>query len=66
LVRNCYRPPDQWEPVDEAFFLQLQQASHSQALILAGYFEHPHICWENNMGGFKQSWNSGNLLRVTS
>lgn len=29
----CYRPPDQ-EEVDESFFRQLQEASHSQAQVL--------------------------------
>lgn len=56
MVRNYYRPPDQWEPVDEAFFLQLQEASHSEALILVGDFKHLDICWENDMVGCKQSW----------
>jgi len=29
-----YRLPDQSEPTDEAFFLQLQQSLYSQALVL--------------------------------
>ena len=31
-----YRPPDQEEEVDEAFYRQLQAASQSQALVLMG------------------------------
>jgi len=37
-------PPDQGEPTDEAFFLQLQKASRSQALVLLGDFNHRNIC----------------------
>lgn len=36
-----YRPPDQVGPVDEAFFLQLQETSLSQALILPGGLQPP-------------------------
>jgi len=38
-----YRPPDQGDPTDKAFFLQLQDASDSQALILLGDFNHPDL-----------------------
>ena len=38
-----YRPPDQEEEVDEAFYRQLQAASQSQALVLMGDFNHPDI-----------------------
>ncbi|PKU41811.1 glycerol kinase [Limosa lapponica baueri] len=44
-----YRPPNQGEPIDKAFLLQLQEASHSQALILLGDFNHPDICWKSSM-----------------
>jgi len=44
VVGGDYRPPDQVEPADEAFFLQLQQALSLQALILLGDFKHPDIC----------------------
>lgn len=40
VVMVYYRLPDQAEPIDEAFFLQLQAALRSQALILVGYFNH--------------------------
>jgi len=43
VVGVYYRPPDQREPTDEAFFLQLQKASHSQSLVLLGDFNHPDI-----------------------
>ncbi|XP_068265463.1 ciliary microtubule associated protein 1A-like [Nyctibius grandis] len=41
-------PPDQGDPIDEAFILQLQEASHSQALVLLGDFNHPNICWKSS------------------
>lgn len=41
-VRGYYRLPGQREPVDE-ILLQLQDVSHSQALILMGDFNHPDI-----------------------
>jgi len=43
MVGVDYRPPDQEELIDEAFFLQLQEASRSQALIVRGDFNHPDI-----------------------
>ncbi|KAK4807182.1 hypothetical protein QYF61_024308 [Mycteria americana] len=50
-----YRPPDQGEPIDEAFLLQLQEASHLQALILLGDFNHPDIHWKSGTASCKQS-----------
>jgi len=50
-----YRPPDQEELTDEAFFLQLQEASRSQALILLGDFSYPDICWKSNTASCRQS-----------
>lgn len=38
VVGVYYRPPDQGKPVDNAFFLQMQEGSHSHALILMGDF----------------------------
>ena len=49
-----YRPPDQEEPVDEAFLLQLQETAHLQVLILMGDFNHQDVCWESSMVGCKQ------------
>ena len=36
VVGVYYRPPDQEEEVDEAFYRQLEVASQSQALVLMG------------------------------
>jgi len=43
-----YRPLNQEEEVDEAFYRQLQAASQLQALVLMGDFNHPDISWEDN------------------
>ena len=43
VVGVCYRPPDQEEEVDEAFYRQLEVASQSQALVLVGDFNRPDI-----------------------
>jgi len=53
--REYYRPPDQGEPVDEAFLLQLQEALHSHALILTRDFNHSDVCWKSNKVGCRQS-----------
>jgi len=50
-----YRPPDQEEESDEAFYRQLQAASQSQALVLMGDFNHPHISWEDHTARQAQS-----------
>jgi len=50
-----YRPPNQGEPTDEAFFLQLQEASHSQSVVLLGDFNHPNICWKSSIASCRQS-----------
>ena len=55
MVGVYYKLPDQGEPIDEAFLLQLQEASRSQALVLLGDFKHPNICWKNSTAGCKQS-----------
>ncbi|PKU39002.1 egf-like repeat and discoidin i-like domain-containing protein 3 [Limosa lapponica baueri] len=54
VVGVYYRPPNQGEPIDEAFLLQLQEASCSQALILLGDFNHPDICWKNSTVSCRQ------------
>jgi len=41
VVCVYYRPPNQEEEVDEAFYRQLKVASW-------GDFNHPDICWEDN------------------
>lgn len=48
-------PSDQGEPADLVFLLQLQEASHSQALLLVGDFNHMDVCWKSNIAGCKQS-----------
>lgn len=55
VVGACYRPPDQKEQVDEAFYRQLEAASKSQALVLVGEFNYPDICWRSNTVKHKQS-----------
>ncbi|KAM9608247.1 uncharacterized protein ACIBXB_000772 [Morphnus guianensis] len=54
-MRVCYRPPDQEDQTDEAPYRQLGAASHSQALVIMGKFNHPNICWRDNTAGHKQS-----------
>ncbi|KAG6928006.1 hypothetical protein G0U57_008907, partial [Chelydra serpentina] len=55
VVGVCYRPPDQGDEVDEAFFRQLTEVTRSQALVLMGDFNHPDICWESNTAVHRQS-----------
>ncbi|CAM5155513.1 unnamed protein product [Natator depressus] len=55
VVGVCYRPPDQGDEVDEAFFRQLTEATRSHALILMGDFNFPDICWESNTAVHRQS-----------
>ncbi|CAM4664489.1 unnamed protein product [Lepidochelys kempii] len=55
VVGVCYRPPDQGDEVDEAFFWQLAEATRSHALVLMGDFNLPDICWENNTVVHRQS-----------
>jgi len=55
VVVVCYRPPDQGEPVGEAFLLQLQEVLCAQALVLMGDFNHLDICWDTSMVGGRQS-----------
>ncbi|KAK4830418.1 hypothetical protein QYF61_011042 [Mycteria americana] len=55
VVGVYYRPPNQGEPIDEAFFLQLQEASRSQPLVLLGDFNHPNICWKSSTESCRQS-----------
>ncbi|KAK4831258.1 hypothetical protein QYF61_016728 [Mycteria americana] len=49
------RLPNQWEPLDEVFLLQLWEASRSQALILLEDFNHLDICWKSGTASCKQS-----------
>ena len=54
LVGVYYRLPDQGEPTDSTF-LQLQQASRSQSLVLLQDFNHHEICWKNSTASGRQS-----------
>nr|XP_048691935.1 uncharacterized protein LOC125630279 [Caretta caretta] len=55
LVGICYRPPDEGDEMDEAFFRQLMEVTRLQALVLMGDFNHPDICWESNTAVHRQS-----------
>ncbi|GAB0209089.1 hypothetical protein GRJ2_003374600 [Grus japonensis] len=55
VVGDYYRPPDQEEEVDEAFYRQVEVASRSQALVLMGDLNHPDICWKGNTARHAQS-----------
>lgn len=50
-----YKPPDQAQSVDQVFFLQLQEESWSQALILLGDCNHPDIGWKSSTVSCRQS-----------
>lgn len=49
VVGVCYRPPDEAEPFDEAFFLQLQEVWQSWVHVLLGESNHCDICWKSSM-----------------
>jgi len=55
VVWVYYKPPDNGEPADEAFFLQLQEASRLQAFVLVRDLNHWDICWENHQAICKRS-----------
>jgi len=55
VVGVYYRPPEQEEEVDEAFYRQLKVSSRSQALVLMGDLKHPDICWKDNTARCTQS-----------
>ncbi|KAJ7407514.1 hypothetical protein BTVI_63030 [Pitangus sulphuratus] len=46
---------DQENRVDEVLYRQVSAASHLQALLLMGDFNHPDICWRDNTAGHRQS-----------
>jgi len=54
-MHACYRPPNQEEVVDEAFFRQLEETSCLQALLLMRSLNHPDTCWKGNAAGRKHS-----------
>ncbi|PKU41129.1 glycerol kinase [Limosa lapponica baueri] len=51
----CYTPPSQEDRVEEALYRQIAAISCSQALVLTGDFNHPSICWRDNIAGHEQS-----------
>jgi len=55
VVGVSYRLPNQGEPTDEAFFLQLQKASCLLSFVLLGDFNHPKFCWKSSMVRCRQS-----------
>ena len=44
IVGICYRTPDQMDEADKPLYRHTGAASHSQALVLMGDFNHPSIC----------------------
>lgn len=63
---NCHTPGfcphhvsdmslDPSEPVDEVFYLKLQEALQSQTLVLLGDFNYPDICQKSSMASYRQS-----------
>jgi len=55
VVGVSYRLPDQGEPTDGAFFLQLLEVSCSQALVLLRDCSHPNICCKSSTASCRQS-----------
>ncbi|GAB0202648.1 hypothetical protein GRJ2_002730400 [Grus japonensis] len=55
LLGVCYRPPNQDEEADEAFYKGLAEVSQSLALVLVGDFNLPDVCWKYNTAERKQS-----------
>ncbi|KAK4818426.1 hypothetical protein QYF61_012960, partial [Mycteria americana] len=55
LLGVCYRPPNQDEDADEAFYKQLAGVSQSLVLVLMGDFNLPDVCWKYNIAERKQS-----------
>jgi len=56
LVVGVYcRLVDQGQPIDEAFFLKIQEASCLKSLVLLGDFNHPDICWKRSTASCRHS-----------
>ncbi|RMC22461.1 hypothetical protein DUI87_00775 [Hirundo rustica rustica] len=49
VVRVYCWPPDQEEPIDETFLIQLWEALHFQARVLLEDFNHLHVFQESSM-----------------
>ncbi|KAJ7398449.1 Cyclin-H [Pitangus sulphuratus] len=59
LVGVCYRPPNHDDEGDELSYKQLVDVSKLPALVLAGDFNLPDICWELNTA---EKWQSRRFL----
>jgi len=66
VVGVYYWPPDQGEPPDEAFFLQLQKALCLQALVLLEDFNHSDICWKSSTLSCRQSMRLPECINYSS
>ena len=55
IVDVCDRPPDQEEEVYVVLNGHVGAASHWQALVLMGDFNHPNTCSKDNTTGYKHS-----------
>jgi len=55
LLGVCYRPLNQDEEGDEAFYKRLAEVSQLLALVLLGDFNLPDTCWKYNTAERKQS-----------
>lgn len=53
IVGIWYKPPDQEEQADVAFYRQLEVASVLQVLVCMGNLCHPDICWRDSTSGHK-------------
>ncbi|XP_009950151.1 PREDICTED: gamma-aminobutyric acid receptor subunit beta-1-like, partial [Leptosomus discolor] len=53
VVRICYRPPDQEEDIDKAFFQELEAASYPQVLVFMEDFNHPDIYQKDDTAGLR-------------
>lgn len=50
VISAYYKPSNQVESVNEAFYLQLKEASQLQLYDLLGDFNHLDNCWKSSMG----------------
>jgi len=55
LLGVCYRPPNQDEEADKVFYKRPAGVSQSLALVVAGDFILPDICWKYNRAKRKES-----------
>ena len=55
MVGVCYKPPNQDEEVDEAFYKQLEEVTQLPVLVRMGYLNFLDICWKYNTALRNQS-----------